>query len=49
MTQEKEYYCKDCYSECAFCSQKATEYYTSALGIVFVCPEHYEYILEINS
>lgn len=47
---EKEYYCADCSSECAFCSEKATEHYTSSLGsIVFVCKECYQEILDINS
>lgn len=47
---EKEYYCKRHYSRCAFCSEKATEYYTSGLGtIVFVCKDCYQDILSLNS
>lgn len=49
-TGEKDYYCKECASDCAFCSGKATEYYTSGLGgIVFVCDECYEEIRKLNS
>ena len=46
---EKEYYCSDCSSDCAFCSDKATEHYTSGLGIIiFVCDDCYEKIQELN-
>lgn len=49
-THETEYYCGDCASDCAFCSNKATKHYTSGAGlIVFVCDDCYEYIKEINS
>jgi len=42
-TGEKEYYCDDCASDCEFCADEATEYYTSGLGsIVFVCDDCYE-------
>ena len=47
-TGAKEYYCKKCSSDCAFCSKAATKYYTSLLGIVFVCKEHYDYVERIN-
>lgn len=47
---EKEYYCKRHYSVCDFCSEKATEYYTSGLGtIVFVCKDCYDDIRALNS
>jgi len=46
---EKEYYCSDCSSECAFCSDKASEHYTSGLGmIIFACDDCYEEIQELN-
>lgn len=49
-TNETEYYCKECYSNCAFCDQEATEYYTNSFEeIIFVCDECYEKILELNS
>lgn len=42
---EKEYYCSGCSSYCDFCSDKATEHYTSALGtIIFACEDCYEKI-----
>jgi len=48
-TGEKEYYCKNCSSDCAFCSEKATKHYASGLGrIVFVCNDCYEYIHRLN-
>lgn len=48
-SQEAEYYCKSCSSDCEFCSEKATEYYTSGLGcIIFVCDDCYQDILEMN-
>lgn len=47
---EKEYYCRDCSSECAFCSDDATEHYTSGLGIIiFACDDCYEEIASYNS
>ncbi len=47
---EKEYYCKRHYSVCDFCSEKATEHYTSGLGtIVFVCKDCYRDIQSLNS
>lgn len=47
---EKEYYCADCSSDCAFCSDKATEHYTSGLGIViFACDDCYKEIQDLNS
>lgn len=47
---DKEYYCSDCSSECAFCSDEASEYYTSGLGsIVFVCDDCYQEIMDLNS
>lgn len=49
-TGEKEYYCKECYTDCAFCSGKATKHYTSALGIiVFICDDCYEEIQALDS
>ena len=40
-TNETEYYCSACSSDCAFCSNEATKHYTSMLGmIVFVCEDH---------
>lgn len=46
---EKEYYCSDCSSDCAFCSDKASEHYTSGLGmIIFACDDCYEDIQELN-
>ncbi len=49
-TNETEYYCEECSSDCAFCSNKATKHYTSGVGlIVFVCDDCYEYIKGINS
>ena len=46
---EKEYYCSDCSSDCAFCSDKASEHYTSGLGmIIFACGDCYEEIQELN-
>lgn len=48
-SQETEYYCESCSSDCEFCSEKATEYYTSGLGcIIFVCDDCYQDILEMN-
>lgn len=45
----KEYYCSDCSSDCAFCSNKATKHYTSGLGmIIFVCDDCYKEIQELN-
>ena len=47
---EKEYYCSDCSSECAFCSDTATEHYTSGLGIIiFACDDCYNEIKNMNS
>ncbi len=47
---EKEYYCSDCSSDCAFCSNKAKHHYTSGLGIIiFVCDDCYKEIQELNS
>ena len=41
-TNEQMYYCKDCYTNCAFCSQKATKHYTNLLEmIMFVCKDCY--------
>lgn len=46
---EKEYYCSDCSSDCAFCSNKASEHYASGLGmIIFACDDCYEEIQELN-
>ncbi len=46
---EKEYYCSDCSLYCDFCSNKATEYYTSGFGnIIFVCNDHYKQVQEFN-
>lgn len=46
---EKEYYCSDCSSDCAFCSDEATEHYTSGLGmIIFACKDCYKEIQELN-
>lgn len=48
-TNETEYYCSDCSSDCAFCSHKATRHYTSVDGkIIFICNDCYEYIQKIN-
>lgn len=48
--KEKEYYCKYCSSDCAFCPDQATKHYTSGLHtIVFVCTDCYEEILSYNS
>ena len=48
--KEKEYYCKDCSSNCEFCSDKATEHYTSGFGIiVFACDDCYKEIKNMNS
>lgn len=42
-TDEKQYYCSACSSECFFCGEKATKHYTSMAGIiVFACDECYE-------
>lgn len=39
---EDEYYCADCSSDCAFCSDVASEHYTSGLGIIiFACKDCY--------
>lgn len=47
---EREYYCRDCASDCAFCSGRATEHYTSGLGcIIFACDDCYEEIESYNS
>lgn len=47
---EKEYYCADCASECAFCSDEASEHYTSGLGIIiFICDDCYAEIQSYNS
>ena len=47
---EKEYYCEDCSSDCAFCSDDATTHYTGGLGsIIFACDDCYEYIESLNS
>lgn len=49
-TGEKEYYCSNCSSDCAFCSERATTHYTSGLGIiVFVCKDCYQEIQDLNS
>lgn len=49
-TEEKEYYCESCSSDCAFCSDDASNHYTSGLGIIiFACDDCYEEIQEINS
>lgn len=46
---EKEYYCSECSSDCVFCAGEATEYYTSALGIIiFACDDCYKDIQELN-
>lgn len=48
-TNENEYYCNDCASDCEFCSEVARNYYTSGFEeIVFVCDDCYEDILEFN-
>lgn len=50
VTGEKEYYCEDCSSDCAFCSKEADKYYTSGVGLLmFVCDECYDEIEEINN
>lgn len=37
---ENEYYCKACYTDCAWCSGKADRYYINLIGeIMFVCEE----------
>ena len=47
---EKEYYCSDCSSDCAFCSNKAKHHYTSGLEIIiFACDDCYKEIQELNS
>ena len=47
---EKDYFCSECSSQCILCSEKATEHYTSALGIiVFACHDCYQDILDLNS
>lgn len=47
---EKEYYCSGCSSDCAFCSNKATNHYTSGLDmIVFACNDCYKEIQDLNS
>ena len=47
---EKEYYCTNCSSDCAFCSEKATMHYTSGLGIlIFACKDCYKQIQDMNS
>lgn len=49
-TGEKDYYCSNCSSDCAFCSDKATTHYTSAIGmIIFVCNDCYKEIQDLNS
>lgn len=49
-TGEKDYFCSECSSNCAFCSKKATKHYTSALGmIVFTCNDCYEEVKKLNS
>ena len=49
-TEEKEYYCESCSSDCAFCSDDASNHCTSGLGIIiFACDDCYEEIQEINS
>ena len=49
-TEEKEYYCESCSSDCAFCSDDASNHYTSGLGIIiFACDDCYEEIQEMNS
>lgn len=44
-----DYVCKDCSSECFFCGKKATKHYESYLGIIFVCKDCYDDIVELNS
>lgn len=42
-TNEKEYYCQDCYSHCFVCNGKATKHYVNMLeNIVFICNDCYE-------
>lgn len=49
-TGEKDYYCKSCSSDCAFCRKDATKHYTSGLGrVLFVCDDCYDYIHGINN
>lgn len=48
-TGEKEYYCKDCASDCAFCTNTATKHYTTSVGqIVFACDDCYKEIQALN-
>lgn len=48
-TGEKDYYCKSCASDCAWCSDKATEHYTNGFEeITFVCKDCYRDIMELN-
>lgn len=49
-TGEKEYYCKSCSSDCAFCRKDATKHYTSGLGrVLFVCDDCYDYMHRVNN
>lgn len=41
-TGEKEYYCKECSSECTFCWDEADRHYTGGGGIIFICEDCYE-------
>ncbi len=48
-TGEKEYYCDSCASDCAYCSDEATQYYASASGrIIFICDDCYDYIQNLG-
>lgn len=39
---EAKYYCKECVSDCMFCSETATNHYTNLLELeVFVCGDCY--------
>lgn len=42
-SNETEYYCSDCSSDCTFCPKDANMHYISGAGIIiFVCDECYE-------
>ena len=47
-SDQKLYYCSDCSSECVFCGDRATEHYSSLLGVMFVCKDCYREIKALN-
>lgn len=44
----KHHFCDECAADCLFCDEESTHCYNSLLGVMFVCKDCYNEIMELN-